>query len=244
MPATSNKHRLLTQLFSALPRHMDVPEAANGKAEPLPVLEQFVYALCREEATREAADRAFRKLGETFFDWNEIRVSSVREVADVLEGLSHPEARAHKLITFLQEVFETTFSFDLEALHKKGLKLAAKQLARYEVAGDYQVSWVLQQSLGGHALPLDDSSLRVLRRLGLVEGDTSDLEAVRTSLEHQVPKAKGALFTDLISNLAAEYCREREPQCGRCPMSAVCPKVLEDGEAVAAADGPTRSRLR
>jgi endonuclease-3 len=244
MPATSNKQRLLNQLFAILPRNTEVPEETSGPDGPLPVLEQFVYALLREGTTCETADRAFRKLRESFFDWNEIRVSSVREVADVLEGLSHPENRAYKIITFLQEVFETTFSFDLEGLHKKGLKLAAKQLSRYEVAGDYHVSWVLQRSLGGHALPVDDAGLRVLRRLTLIEGDTSDLEAIRTGLEHLIPKTKGPLFTDLISNLAVEFCRPRDPQCCRCPMSSVCPKFVEDEEAASATEGIARPRLR
>jgi endonuclease-3 len=244
MAATINKQRLLMQLFSAVPRAMEVKEETGTKAEPRPVLEQFLYALCREGTTRAAADRAFRRLQENFFDWNEIRVSSVREVADHLDGLPHPETRAHKIISFLQEVFETTYSFDLESLHKKGLKLAAKQLSRYEVAGDYHVSWVIQQSLGGHSLPLDEPSLRVLRRVGLAEEEGADLEALRTSLEHQVPKAKGPLFTDLISNLAAEFCWAREPQCSRCPLAPACPKVLEAAAPALGVQSAARSNSR
>ena len=45
------------------------------------------------------------------------------------------------------------------------MRQAAKQLARYQAANDYAVAWVTQQSLGGHAIPLDDVTLRVLRRL-------------------------------------------------------------------------------
>src|SRR6202035_4965671 len=96
------------------------------------------------------------------------------------------EARAQRLIDFLQEVFETTFSFDLEGLQKKGLKQAAKQLSRYQAANDYAVAWVVQKSLRGYAIPLDAAGLRVLRRLGFVE-DGLDLEALRASLEHQIP---------------------------------------------------------
>jgi hypothetical protein len=44
------------------------------------VLEQFVYALCREDATPEQADRAFTYLCKQFYDWNEVRVSSTREL--------------------------------------------------------------------------------------------------------------------------------------------------------------------
>jgi endonuclease III len=221
MPTTTNKQRLLTQLFGALGR---------GKApEPQgrPVLEQFLYAVCREGVTREAADRAFRSLRERFFDWNEVRVSSAREVAEALEGLPDAEGRAQRVIDFLQEVFETTFSFDLEPLHKKGMKQAAKALSRYQAANDYAVAWVVQQSLGGHAIPLDGPTVRVLRRLGLIEPDQTDAEAIRTSLEHQVPKAKGPLFGDLVSLVADEVCHEDEPNCPACHLNAHCPSAQE-----------------
>src|SRR5262245_44225542 len=237
MPTTTNKQRLLTQLFGALGR---------GKApepEPRPVLEQFLYAICREGVTREAADRAFRSLRERFFDWNEIRVSSTRELAETLEGLPDAEGRAQRLIDFLQEVFETTFSFDLEGLHKKGMKQAAKALQRFQAANDYAVAWVVQQSLGGHAIPLDAPSLRVLRRLGLLEHDSDDLEALRTSLEHHIPKARAPLFCDLISAVADEFCWEDDPHCGSCPLCSHC-ATGQDHKAALAAAGSERRKPR
>jgi endonuclease-3 len=89
---------------------------------------------------------------------------------------------------------------------------------------------VVQQSLGGHALPVDGATLRVASRLGLVEADPADAEAARTSLEHQVPKAKGTLFIDGVSNLAAEYCLVEAPLCGRCPLTSSCPKLIQEHE--------------
>jgi endonuclease-3 len=218
MPTTTNKQRLLSQIFSVLPR-----EGKPAEPESRPVLEQFLYALCREGATREQGDRAFRNLQEHFFDWNEIRVSSPRELAEVFEGLPDAENRAQRLIDFLQEVFETTFSFDLESLCKKGVKIAAKQLSRYQSANDYVVAWVIQQSLGGHAIPLDVPTIRVLRRLGLLENEQDSLEALRTCVEHLVPKSRGPLFGDLLSDLADEFCWEDEPNCSACPLGRSCP---------------------
>ena len=100
---------------------------------------------------------------------------------------------AKRIVDFLQEHFERTYSFTLDDLEKKGLKQAAKQLARYKDKGvtDFVVAWVTQRSLGGHAVPLDEPTLRVLRRLGVIEDEIDDLEAVRGSVEHYIPKAKG-----------------------------------------------------
>src|SRR5258708_4923178 len=103
MSTPVNKHKGFKQRFSTAVKNKPAEE------ERRPVLEQFLYALCREGVTREQADCAYRGLREQFFDWNEVRVSSVRELADSLQSLPNSEARAQRIIEFLQEVFETTF---------------------------------------------------------------------------------------------------------------------------------------
>jgi endonuclease-3 len=223
MATTINKQRVLNQVFTSAAKH------AEPEPEPRPVLQQFIYGLCRENATPEQAEQAYQNLCERFFDWNEVRVSSVREIEDALRGLSGAESRAQRLISFLQEVFETEFSYDLEGLHKQGLKQAAKKLSRYAASDDYLVAWVIQRSLAGHAIPVDPPTLRCAQRLGLVEGSQEDVEAARASLEHLVPKSKGPLFTDVISNLSEEYCWEDEPNCAACPMNSECPTAQDAG---------------
>ena len=240
MPATTNKQRQLNQLFGLLKKGHEPSEP-----EALPVLEQFVYGVCREGSTRELADRAFHELRTQFFDWNEVRVSSAREVEEALGDLPEPEVRAERLINFLQEVFEQKFCFDLEGLHKKGLKDAAKQLAKYQAANEYVVAWVVQNSLGGHAIPLDLPTLRAARRLGLLDCDPDDLDAARASLEHLVPKARNVAFGDLISNLAADVCWEEDPRCGACPLHNECPFYQETSrEGVAAGARAGRPKPR
>lgn len=222
MAATINKQRLLTHFFST------AKKTVEPDAEARPVLQEFIFGLCREDATREQAEDAYRYLLERFFDWNEIRVSSVRELEEAFAGMSEAEARAQRLVSFLQEVFEIHFAFDLDKLQKEGLKQAAKKLSRYQAANDYAVSWVVQRSLGGHAIPLDPPTLRCVRRLGLIDDEQSEADA-RASLEHLVPKAKGPLFTDMISTVAGEYCWTEQPQCSSCPLAGECAYAQMNG---------------
>src|SRR5262245_52163619 len=229
MATTINRQRVLGHLLNS-------PLGEVNESEPLPVLEQFIFALCRENATDEQARQAYEALQTRFFDWNEVRVSSVRELEEAMAGLSDAEARAQRLIAFLQEVFETKFAFELEDVQKKGLKQGAKQVMRYGSANDYVGAWVTQRSLAGHAIPLDAPTLRCTRRIGLVDATTEDLEAARASLEHAVPKAKGVQFTDAISNLAEKVCWEEEPSCPSCPLNADCQYAQENhGDQLATA---------
>jgi endonuclease-3 len=230
MATTINKQRLLNHVFTTAKKTVEVDEEAR------PVLQQFIYGLCRENATREQAEEAYRFLCERFFDWNEIRVSSVRELEEAFAGMPDAEMRAQRLITFLQEVFEIHFSFDLDKLQKEGLKQAAKKLSRYQAANDYIISWVVQRSLSGHAIPVDPPTLRCTSRLGLIESEQEEAEA-RATLEHLVPKAKGALFTEGIGMIADDYCSEEQPHCSACPLRADCSHAQEQG-----VDGVTATR--
>ena len=149
-------------------------------------------------------------------DWNEIRVSTVQEVADALRPLPNAGLRAGWIIGVLHAVFEMNYSYDLGDMEKKGLKQAAKQVSRYfnekdlkslglkqaakqiarfKQVNDFAVAWVVQRSLGGHAIPLDGPTCRVLRRLGVIEeADADDMESVRGGIEHVIPKARGPEF--------------------------------------------------
>ena len=219
MATTMNKQRMVNQIFTQLG-----PVCKADECPARSVLEEFVYAILREGHTREAADQAFDALKKGYFDWNEVRVSMVEElVATIGPWISDAERRSQRIVDLLQEVFESTFSFELEGLDKKGLKHAGKALSRYQAASEYAVAWVTQKSLGGTALPLDGAALRCLRRLQLVEEDQSDLEAIYTSLENQIPKTKSALFIDLLSHLTKEHCWEEEPDCPKCPLRPSCP---------------------
>src|ERR1051325_3996409 len=131
MATTVNKQKIVNHLFTAFGRH-----AKTKPATERPILEHFLYAILRENTTRESADLAFTSLQERFFDWNEVRVSSTLEIVEALDGIvPDAETRAQRMIDFLQEIFETTYSFDLqpllEKLQKKGLKQASKELSRY-----------------------------------------------------------------------------------------------------------------
>lgn len=225
MPVTTNKQQVLSTALISLKKKFPAPPEPDKR----PILEEVLYAICREGVPSTAADGAFQRLREQFFDLNEIRVSTIQEVTDALEPLPAAGDRAKRIVDFLQEHFERTYSFTLDDLEKKGLKQAAKQLARYKDKGvtDFVVAWVTQRSLGGHAVPLDEPTLRVLRRLGVIEDEIDDLEAVRGSVEHYIPKAKGYEFTEELIQHATTLCTENNPQCPICPLKSDCPTGQE-----------------
>ncbi|MGL6073495.1 MAG: endonuclease III domain-containing protein [Fimbriiglobus sp.] len=227
MPATTNKQQLLEKALVALKKKFPAPPAPTDKR---PILEEVIYGICREGVPSAIADIAYANLRKAFFDWNEIRVSTIPEVEDVLGQIPHAGVRAKCIVDFLQEHFEQTYSFELD-IEKKGLKQAAKQLSRYKRKGvsDFVVAWVTQRALGGHAIPLDAPTIRLLQRLGVLDEDIDleDLETVRASLEHFVAKSKDYDFTEETIQLAVTLCVET-PICKDCPLKADCPTGIEN----------------
>jgi endonuclease III len=237
MATATSKQSIVNQLVTSF------PSATEETNSPLPLLEQFIYGLCRENATPEQAQQAYSRLTNSFFDWNEVRVSSVRELEEAMQGLSDTESRAHRILSFLQEVFETEFRFVLDLGGKKGAgKQIGKALSRYGAANDFVTAWVTQRSLATHAIPVDNVSLRVVQRLGLIDASIDDPETARSSLENLIPKSKGQAFTDALSVLADQICTEIDPKCSRCPLANNCPTGQEmRGERPAR---PSKSRAR
>lgn len=218
MPTTLNKQKVLDHVYTALKKRYEV--AADVERT---VAENLLYAIVREGTTTEKANKAFSSLKARFVDWNEVRVSTVQELCDAMGPLPEVAGRAQRLIAVLQEWFELTYTFDMEEIAKKGLKEGAKKLSRLDAANDFAVAWVVLHGLGGHAIPLDGPTIRVLRRLGVLDGESESLESLRGTIEHFVPKAKGSAFVELLSQHADQLCTNDNPKCSKCPLLDDCP---------------------
>lgn len=88
-------------------------EAKHATALPekeRPLLERFVYSLLAYDNPSEKAKKVIKALTDdkTYGSWNEVRVSTVRELADVLREskIDDPDVWAPKLKQMLQKVFE------------------------------------------------------------------------------------------------------------------------------------------
>jgi len=169
-----------------------------------PVLEHVLFACCAENAHYEAAEEAFAALVHNFFDFNEIRVSSVRELSEVMSGLPEPPAAANRLKRVLQSVFESTYAFDLEGLRKLNLGPAADKLAKLDGTTKFSVAYVIQAALGGHAIPVDLGVLWALYTVSLVMEEDVDAGVV-PGLERAIAKSKGIEFASLLHQLGGDF---------------------------------------
>ncbi len=203
--APPSRSTLLAQLPKVLKRHYApvLPDAGRS------VLEHVIYGLLLENAPYSVADAVLTALRESYFDWNEVRVAAVTDLAEQLRRLPHPAVTAASLRDVLQAVFDTTFSFDLEHLRKENLGKAIERLERFKGSRPFMVSYVVQAALGGHAIPLDRGAMEVFAIVGALgpqspQAGTSQGGTV-PGLERTIPKNRGVEFGSLLHQLSADF---------------------------------------
>ncbi len=171
-----------------------------------PVIEHLLYACCLENSSPEAADETFARLQELYFDWNEVRVTSIRELEEVMARLTDPTESATRLTQCLQSVFEKQYSFDLEPLRKMNQGKAVAELEKIKGATPFAVQYVVQHALGGHAIPVSQGVLDVFRILDIISDAEAESGRV-PGLERAIPKNKGPQMASLIHQLGADFHR-------------------------------------
>ncbi len=198
--STPNRAGLLKKTFRVLKKHYKSVIPIGDRS----TLEHLLYACCLENTQAEATDEAYAKLQESYFDWNEIRVTSVGELAEVLNALTDPADAATRLKQVLQMVFETYYAFDLEHLKKQNLGKAVKELDKYTGTTNFSVDYVSQNSLGGHSIATNAGAVHTMVVLGIV----TEAEATKRRLpgvERAISKAKGIEFTSLLHQLGTDF---------------------------------------
>jgi endonuclease-3 len=198
--SASNRQALITKIHKVLKKHF---EPVSPPADR-PVLEHLLYACCLENAKFDHVDEVFAKLEQNYFDWNEVRVTTVAELAEVMALLPDAADAARRLKRALQSVFEGHYSFDLEFLKKQNLGKAIEHVEKFNGVSPFAVAYLTQHAFSGHSIPLSAAVYELLQLLGVI----TEAEAAKQrvpGLERAIPKNKGVEFGSLLHQLGVDY---------------------------------------
>ncbi len=163
-----------------------------SEASPAPVRQTDLIALLvegvlSEDTTLAKASAAITTLGEEFTDFNELRVSPLRDIVEVLgEDFPGVREKAGTITAAIQAVFDRTNSLSLEFLAKM-TKREVRSLLRDEIGlSPWSESVVTLYGFGGHAMPVDDLLLEALKMGEYIHPD-SDLLDLQGFLERITP---------------------------------------------------------
>lgn len=174
-------------------KHTKVQEATHDE-----VVDCIIYALINAELNEKATEAAMTRFKEHFIDWNDLRVSRVEEIVDVL-GKDTPATKdiALAIVKVLRAIFDTYHKVNLEALKKIGKRPARQALEKIEGLSRYAVDYCMLVALKGHAIPLTNKMLNYLRDRELVDPD-ADEHQIEGFLVKQIPAKNGYNFFALL----------------------------------------------
>jgi endonuclease III len=196
---TPNRGTRITKVLGQIKKHFKPANVAKNRT----LIEHLLFACLLENSSYEAADTAFNRLVTDYFDWNEVRVSTKRELAETLKELNDPEQAAERLKRTLHSVFESVYVYDLEHLKKQNLGQATKTIEKYEGTSPFTVAYVTQNALGGHAIPANQGLLIAFVAFDLItEKEASQWHI--PGLERAVPKSKGTEMSTILHQLGVE----------------------------------------
>jgi endonuclease-3 len=200
--ATPNRANLINRVLKVVRKHYKPVPATKDRT----LFEHLAFACLVENSPDETAEQVFKTFQQDYFDWNEVRVSTIRELTEVTKPLVDPPQAAARLKQTLHAVFEGVYQFDLETLKKQNIGASSKQLDKLKGSTPFVVSYVTQHALGGHSIPVNNGLLITMHVVGAIS-DGELKSATVPGLERVVSKSKGLEVGSLLHQLGVEIGR-------------------------------------
>ncbi len=187
------------RLFNQWVRKHGRPEL-SAPIDPIEQLLIAILSVCTSNARGMAAARRVR---QQMVDLNELRVTPPMELAELVRDVV-PLARekAERIVSVLNAIRRLQDSLDLSFLHQRGRREAREYLESLDGVDKTIAANVVLHSLGGHAIPVDDLTLYVLRKENLVD-PAADAAEVQGFLERNVAAADARVFVELLDRYVA-----------------------------------------
>jgi endonuclease III len=161
-------------------------------------LDAVVYAVISRDITDQASQAAIKRFNDYFVDLNDLRVSRVEEIVEML-GVDIQAGKniAVSLLAVLKAVFEKFNTTSLEALKKMPKRPARTMLEKFIGDNRFGIDYCMLTALKGHAIPLTNQMIEFLKSNQLVDAE-ADHEEIEGFLARQVSAENACEFYTLL----------------------------------------------
>lgn len=228
---TFTRNAALPDMLNRLVQHYGGAEPARRDA-----LRQLVYMVVARGAAPSVGLAVFSRLQAVFPSWARLRDAEVRHLKTLFIGLPHREKKAESLPLILKTIEERAGALDLDFLDRLSTDGAQRWLEALPGVDHTIASAVLAFStLKRSSLAIDRENVRPIRRLGLC-APGAPLSAVGRQVMEAAPPDWGAEELNALGQglqkLAARVCHRGKPDCGKCPLSMLCPSSGQTAEVL------------
>ncbi len=189
-----------------------------------PPLDQLIQSVLWRYTGVKSGVRTFRKLHRAFVDWNEMRISTVSEIASAISTASWTYDCADHLRQILENLFQLRNVVNMDFLDDFTQPEATTFLRSLQGVTRDLADEVLLFNYGYNKLPLTENGTRMCYRMGLIEKNTPTLKNQRALMDIW-DREYYIGFTLFLHDYAADVCRADKPRHSKCPLEKLCPRV-------------------
>jgi hypothetical protein len=175
----------------------------------------LVESILQSDATNRQGRVAFEVICREYVDFNELRVSPVKDIVDCI-GRDHPHARrkAETMTSVLNGVFQRTYDVNVDYMEKMQKRELRRHLEELGL-GSYAAGHVILEIFGGHAIPVDDTLVEVLQMHQCVapDSDIADVQGFLTRIiAHKDALSGHEFFRAYVQKSAKALAKKRKAE--------------------------------
>jgi endonuclease III len=192
-------------------------------------LEELLFILCSTKTQESSYRSTFLALKKKFPTFTKLGRASASHIAKPLVsgGLYRQKSTAIRKI--FDEIIHRFGRLTLSPLRGMTDKECEDFLTSLPGVGKKVTRCVMMYSLGRNVFPVDTHCWRVSRRLGWVRATQKDGHCSPRDMDRLQrkipPRLRFSLHVNFVS-LGREFCTAHRPECPRCPLRALCPKLI------------------
>ena len=170
------------------------------------------------------ATKAYNAFKSNFVDWNEVRISSAKDVQEVVKAADEPLEVALALKDFLNRLFEDHHHLGLEFLREKSISEIRSFFKKSQSMGEAPMQTLMNDMKEYPVLPIETWMQPLTQRLGLTQGDTTPLQQQKDLFQ----TLNGEPLLDVYAALATHartVCTAEDGtmNCPQCVVKRSCP---------------------
>ena len=171
-------------------------------------------AQCTDKRVNQVTEALFRR----FPDAESMAAAEPEEVLEYVSSVSYPNSKARHLVELsrmLVSDFAGEVPHDIDSLQ------------RLPGVGRKTANVILSVAFSQATMAVDTHVYRVSHRLGLVSRSDNTPVKVERALVKHIPEADIPRAHHWLLLHGRYVCTSQKPHCDRCPLSQICPKLLE-----------------
>jgi endonuclease III len=157
-------------------------------------VEAMVFGILTEAMPEQKAKSVYSAMQENFVDINDLRVSRLEEISEIVQqDMEAAERITSNLTQSLNYIFREHDTVSLAMLNEMGKRPARKFLEGMPGLSRFVIDYVMLTSLDAHSIPLTKRMQEYLKNTGLVEASSTE-DDIEGFLQRQIPASSAYVF--------------------------------------------------